>query len=250
MVKPNLPKKSVVATVMALLLAGGAGTGYVLVRDHQADIFEQSIHQLVRVIDGDTIEIENDVTIRLMGIDAPERDECFFAEATAFVESALVEGHVRLRKDITGSDIYDRLLRYVYVPANVPSDSDEFLNYELVRKGFARADVRAPDTQYRDLLNTAEIEARNDGLGGWAECDWLEEYHAERPTVVGDIEPPSAQCVIKGNISEKSYGKNYFIPGCPNYNVIKISPEKGEQYFCSEAEAQSAGFTRSASCRY
>ena len=247
--KSRVPKKSVIATVMALLLAGGAGTGYVLVRDHQADIFEASIHEVVRVIDGDTIELENDVTIRLIGIDAPERDECFFEEATAYMEGVLSDGHVRLRKDVTGSDFYNRLLRYVYVPADDPSADDVFVNYELVRGGFARTAIIAPDTQYRDLLNTAQIEARNEARGGWAMCDWLEEYEASRPTVAGDIPPPNEQCVIKGNISEKSFGKNYFVPGCPNYNVIKISPEKGEQYFCSEEEAQSAGFTRSASCR-
>jgi len=249
MKQPRVPKKSVVATVMALLLAGGGGVGYVLVRDHQADIFENSMHEVVRVIDGDTIELENDVRIRLLGLDAPESNDCFYEEAKAYLEGALSEGVIKIRKDVTGSDRYNRLLRYVYVPADSPSDSDVFINYELLRQGFARSLSIAPDTQYRDLFSTAESQARNAKRGGWAMCEWLAEYHAERPTVAVDTPPPNEQCVIKGNISEKSYGKNYFVPGCPNYNVIKISPEKGEQYFCTEEEAVAAGFTRSASCR-
>lgn len=249
MMKPRVPKKSIIATVMALLLAGGAGTGYVLVRDNAVDIFEHSLHEVVRVVDGDTIVLANDVRVRLLGIDAPERDECLFEESSVYLDALVAETPIRLRKDISGSDIYGRLLRYVFLPADDPSESDVFINYELVRQGFARTQSISPDTQYRDLLASAEKAARDEELGGWLLCDWLDEYASARPTAATDSPPPSPDCVIKGNISEKSFGKNYFVPGCPNYNVIKISPEKGEQYFCTEEEALAAGFTRSASCR-
>jgi micrococcal nuclease len=243
------PKKSIIATVMALLLAGGAGTGYVLVRDNAADIFEHSLHEVVRVVDGDTVVLANEVRVRLLGINAPERDECLFEESSAYLHALVADTPVRLRKDISGSDQYERLLRYLFVPSETATASDVFVNYELVRQGFARTQSVSPDTQYRDLLASAEKEAREEELGGWLLCNWLDEYTSARPTAATDSLPPSPECVIKGNISEKSFGKNYFVPGCPNYNVIKISPEKGEQYFCTEEEALAAGFTRSASCR-
>jgi len=249
MKKPRVPRKSIVATVMALLLAGGAGTGYVLVRDNEADIFEHSVHQVTRVIDGDTLVIENGVTVRLLGIDAPEPGTCFAEEATQYLRALVGKETIRLRKDISGADQFDRLLRYVLVPANSPRESDVFVNYELVRNGFARTLSVPPDTQYRDLLARAEMSAREANIGGWGYCDWLDGYQSARPVRAGNIPPPNDTCLIKGNISEKSFGKNYFVPGCPNYNVIKISPEKGEQYFCSEVEALAAGFRRSASCQ-
>lgn len=245
------PKKSVLATVMALLLAGGVGGtyGYKIIRDNQADVFENSVHEVTAVVDGDTIDIERDIRIRLLGIDTPERGDCFYEEAKAYTTALLEGGTIRLEKDITGADQYGRLLRYVYVPADDPASDDVFVNDALVRAGFARPLPVAPDNRYSNLLSSAAASAREEGLGGWGACpNWLTEYEATHTRAATDSEPTDSDCIIKGNISEKSFGKNYFEPGCPNYNSIKISPEKGESYFCSRAEAEAAGFTRSASC--
>jgi endonuclease YncB( thermonuclease family) len=93
---------------------------------------------VTRVIDGDTIDVNiNGVVqrVRYIGIDTPEytsTKEYYGAEATAKNRS-LVEGRtVTLVKDVSETDRYDRLLRYVLV-GNV------FVNYELVRLGFATA---------------------------------------------------------------------------------------------------------------
>ena len=74
----------------------------------------------------------------------------------------LIEGkEVRLERDLSDTDKYGRLLRYVYV-------DDTLVNAELVRLGLAEARAYPPDTRYQDLLAQLEREARRDGRGMWA----------------------------------------------------------------------------------
>lgn len=238
-------RTKVLATLFSLLLAGGSVGGYILVRDNNADLFENSVHQVLHVVDGDTIDIERDVRIRLLGIDAPGRGECFYNESKAYLEE-LIEGEtIRIEKDISGSDRYDRLLRYVYLVADNPKDDDMFVQDALVRAGYANILPVAPDNRYRDLLSSAREEARKEERGMWSACDIIIEEDSLREQASTPSDP---SCTIKGNISEKGYGKSYFLEGCPNYNRVKIDTKKGEAYFCTEEEAENAGFTRSESC--
>ena len=125
---------------------------------------------VTRVIDGDTIEVDIDGTIykvRYIGIDAPELDDeqaelCALAQEATRYNRQLVEGKtVRLEKDISETDKYERLLRYVYV-------DDIFVNAELVRQGLAWAEVYEPDIKYQDYLEELETEAKLAGRGLWA----------------------------------------------------------------------------------
>ena len=54
-------------------------------------------------------------------------------------------------------------------------------------------------------------------------------------------------CKIKGNVSFNSREKIYHVPGQQDYNVTRISPDYGERWFCSEAEARSAGWRKAGS---
>ena len=54
---------------------------------------------------------------------------------------------------------------------------------------------------------------------------------------------------IKGNISGTGE-KIYHFPGCPNYGSCKIDLAKGERWFSTEAEAQTAGWRKAANCPY
>jgi len=238
--------KSILGLIIAVILSGGAVGGYKVVRDNNADLFENSVHNVVGVVDGDTIDIENDVRIRLLGIDAPERGTCYFNESKIFLEDLLMDKDIRIEKDISGVDRFDRLLRYVYIPSDDPKDDDVFVNEKLLREGFALTLDVAPDNRYRDLLSSAQDEAKKNGRGLWGLCEVEDnETDALRES---DTLPFNEECTIKGNISEKGYGKNYFLEFCPNYNRIKIDTRKGEQYFCTESEAEEAGFVRSESC--
>ncbi|MFC1957820.1 thermonuclease family protein [Chloroflexota bacterium] len=74
----------------------------------------------------------------------------------------LVEGkEVRLERDVSETDKYGRLLRYVWVDGTL-------VNAELVRQGLAEAKAYPPDTKYQDYLEQMETEAREAGRGIWA----------------------------------------------------------------------------------
>lgn len=120
--------------------------------------------KVTRVIDGDTIAIEGDYRVRYIGIDTPEvypEVEAYSIEARE-ANRQLVEGkEVRLERDVSEADKYDRWLRYVYV-------DDIFVNAELVRQGLAEARAYPPDTKYQEYLEELEAEAREAGRGIWA----------------------------------------------------------------------------------
>ncbi len=124
---------------------------------------------VLRVIDGDTIEVDINRTtfkVRYIGIDTPELDDKR-AEVSALAQEAtrynrqLVEGKsVRLEKDVSETDKYGRLLRYVYF-------GELFVNAELVRSGYAQVATYPPDVKYQDLFLQLEREAKIAGRGLW-----------------------------------------------------------------------------------
>lgn len=70
---------------------------------------------VTHVVDGDTVDLDNGETVRLVGIDTPERGECGYDEARAALVD-LVEGkRITLGASDEDRDRYDRLLRYVDV---------------------------------------------------------------------------------------------------------------------------------------
>jgi len=113
-----------------------------------------------------------------------------------------------------------------------------------VRQGLAIDIGIAPDNRYRDLLSSAGEEAKRERRGIWENCDRDEALSLREE----DSLPQDPSCNIKGNISEKGYGKTYLIPGCDNYNSVKIDTRKGEQFFCTEEEAVTAGFRKATNC--
>ena len=123
--------------------------------------------KVTRAIDGDTIELEDGRRVRYIGIDTPETVDpqkpvqCFGKEA--YLENKkLVEGkEIEIEKDISETDQYGRLLRYVWVEGI-------FVNEYLVREGFAHAVTFPPDVRYQELFLEAERKAREEGRGFWS----------------------------------------------------------------------------------
>jgi hypothetical protein len=66
---------------------------------------------------------------------------------------------------------------------------------------------------------------------------------AKRSAATPQPLPEGSDCRIKGNISSKGV-RIYHVPGQENYNATRISPSKGERWFCSEAAARAAGWRR------
>lgn len=117
---------------------------------------DEQVGAVVKVIDGDTIDVaiaDQTYRVRYIGIDAPEAGALCGDTATA-VNAELVGGQtVRLVRDVSQTDRYDRLLRYVYV-------GDVFINAELIRRGVAEAKRYAPDTAQAATLEAVEAQAR------------------------------------------------------------------------------------------
>ena len=119
---------------------------------------------VVDVIDGDTITVDingQSYRLRYIGMDTPERDEAFYQEATAANEALVSGRNVILVKDVSETDRYGRLLRYVYL------QDGTFVNAELVKQGYAVAVTYPPDVKHADLFRELERAARQDERGLW-----------------------------------------------------------------------------------
>lgn len=121
------------------------------------------IVKVTKVIDGDTIEIEDGKRVRYIGIDTPEKENCYFYESTKR-NKELVEGKViKLEKDISQTDKYGRFLRYVYI-------DDLLINEALVKEGFAQVATFPPDIKYKNRFLEAQKIARENKVGFWLNC--------------------------------------------------------------------------------
>jgi micrococcal nuclease len=83
-----------------------------------------------RIIDGDTIEIENKTSVRLLGINSPEKGEFYYEEAKEFLEDLILNKQVELEYVGERKDKYGRTLAYIYF-------NEENINLKLVEEGFA-----------------------------------------------------------------------------------------------------------------
>lgn len=253
--KTNQNLTAVLAGAVALII--GAFSGYVLSEkpttnnqtpNQPAEIqtdCDDTLYKVSKVIDADTITLENGQKVRLIGIDGPEKGECFYNESLKFTQNLLQNKYVKIQKDISSTDNYDRLLRYVILPNENPKADNILINDYLVDQGQALSVSSAPDLRYRDLMATSQQQAIRENKGLWSKCQYEPEYAKYREQ---GAEAPSQDCLIKGNISERGYGKTYLLPGCDNYQKTKVDLRKGEQYFCSEAEAQEAGYRKATNC--
>jgi len=127
-----------------------------------------------KVIDGDTIELESGQTVRLIGIDTPETVDvrrpvgCFGKEASEESKKLMVGKWVILQKDVSETDKYGRLLRYVYL--SLEEGQTLFVNDYLVREGFAKVLTYPPDVKFNEQFRLAEKEAREHERGLWGKC--------------------------------------------------------------------------------
>jgi len=118
---------------------------------------------VTEIVDGDTIRIEGNISVRYLGIDTPEIGEPYYIESKYFNARALQGRKITLQADQTDKDTYGRLLRYVF--------ADDFLvNLEIIRQGFAfvYARNRFPDVKYFESFKSALDEAIKLGKGIWA----------------------------------------------------------------------------------
>jgi len=178
--------------------------------------------QVSRVIDGDTIEVNiggNPYTVRYIGIDTPETvhptigEEPYGKEATA-KNRELVEGKiVKLEKDVSETDKYGRLLRYVYV-------GDVFVNAELVKQGYAQVATYPPDVRYQDLFIQLQREAREAGRGLWG-------FESPTQTTTPITSPPPSQTGT-GDVQIVSIFYDGLVPRVESDEYVEIANLGGE----------------------
>jgi len=142
--------------------------------------------KVVEVVDGDTIRVALDETglihsVRYIGMDTPENTsqvEFFGAEAEAKNLELVYGKTATLIKDVSETDQYGRLLRYVIV-------DNLFINYELVVQGYANTASYPPDIACIPTFQEAEQKASASKLGLWSPPPTLAPLPTQAPAQSG-----------------------------------------------------------------
>lgn len=175
---------------------------------------------VLRVIDGDTIEVDRGngpEKVRYIGVDTPETVapdspvQWMGPEASA-ANKRLVEGReVLLERDVSETDKYDRLLRYVWVEDASAAAGWLLVNLALVSQGYAQVSTYPPDVQYVDLYLEAQRAAEAAGLGLWGPEPTAKPTAKPKPTnchpsyepclpIVGDLDCPDVRAMGKAPV--------------------------------------------------
>lgn len=180
---------------------------------------------VIEVIDGDTYRIANKQVVRLYSIDAPDLELCMGRDAKAKLSSLILGKRVTLQNIRSGG--FNRVMGYAYVDG-------KSVEADMVRSGMAvmiRGTKDVPD------LREANEYARSHQLGVFSsKC-----YQMENTV--------NSKCIVKGNIGESKEDRHYFTPSCPNYSQTVVWTSFGDRWFCSEKEAENAGFVRGTKCK-
>ncbi len=198
-----------------------------------------------RVVDGDTISIEGGKVVRYIGIDTPETVDprkpvqCYAKEASAR-NKELVEGQiVGLEKDVSETDKYNRLLRYIY-------KDNILINELLVREGYARSSSYPPDIKYQDKFRLAEQEARDNKRGLWGDVCNVTPTQTKPPTPT-PVKNPTGNTQGQQNADPGSYVCNCS-KTCPNLSCAEAQYQLNV-CGCSQRDADDDGIACDVQCQ-
>lgn len=142
--------------IIILLLIIISGIGYYNLTGNVALDQEAVTTNVTRVIDGDTIETDLG-TIRLLGINTPEKKQPYYLEAVEFLKTE-IEGEI-VELELHGKDKYSRYLGYIFYNKNL-------INKEIIEEGLATLYYYDKDNHYEELKK-AEESARLNQLNLW-----------------------------------------------------------------------------------
>ena len=209
---------SLLAIVSAILLYF-----YQQIKTYQT---QQNLILVTEVLDGDTLTIAPDQSIRLANIDAPEIERCQGKEAKDFLTNLIQDKRVKIIS--AGRDAYKRTVALIYLP------NGQLVNEIMAQKGMGV--YTSTNTKEREKINQAVEDAREKKMGIFSPlCSQTE-----------NLDNP--KCNIKGNIGKHDRAKYYHLPQCAEYNRTVVELHLGEQWFCTENEAIKAGYAKSKNC--
>ncbi|QQG38652.1 MAG: thermonuclease family protein [Candidatus Woesearchaeota archaeon] len=140
-----------------IVTISGCSTGYVV---YDEPILEGPF-KVVKVIDGDTLDLNDSVRVRLSGINTPEKGECYYKEAKERLKELTLNKTVFVERDIDNKDRFGRELRYVIL-------GGVDINAQLVEEGYARVfDKYKDNTKKYDGFKVLESRPKEIGLGVW-----------------------------------------------------------------------------------
>lgn len=122
--------------------------------------------RVTRVIDGDTIELSDKRKVRYIGINSYESSDkesgakCLAEKSTEANRQLVLNKEIEMEKDISETDKYGRLLRYIWV-------DNIMVNSEIVKNGWAGVYSYPPDIKYNEVFLRMQQEARLNSLGIW-----------------------------------------------------------------------------------
>ena len=212
--------KRVGSYAILFLLAASLGINGFYFFSQQHDTMVIDVH------DGDTFTLGSGDRVRLLGADAPELGKCGADEARKKLSNLVLRKTVRITEE--KRDTYGRRMGLVWIGTTL-------VNEVMLKEGLARPDY-TPNSQ-SERLKIAYREASDNDRG----------IHSSLCKIVSPT-PPSAACAIKGNIDKGTWDHLYHLPTCRHYNQIVLDQDMGEQFFCSEKEAQAAGFHLAPDC--
>jgi micrococcal nuclease len=214
--------------LLALVLAGCAGEVaatpapepvVVVVTATPQDPAADQTATVLRVVDGDTIEVDIDGAVerlRYIGIDTPETNERCAGAATAVNEEVLGDGVVRLVPDEEDRDIYGRLLRYVYV-------GETFVNLELAERGVAVVMRIAPNTRHADEFKEAVGAAEKAGVGCLWDAELLAAEAAARAAATPTPEP--TERIMVTNLHANAAGRDGENLNDEYVTIVNLGPD-------------------------
>ncbi|OGL60261.1 hypothetical protein A2752_03705 [Candidatus Uhrbacteria bacterium RIFCSPHIGHO2_01_FULL_46_23] len=158
---PKVPKNLLTAGIAALTLIVGFFTGSYYTSQKQSGLITQAI--ITRVIDGDNLELDNGQSIRLYGVNCPEKNRPLYQEAVALTTRLALNQPIRIEYQPNyAKDRWGRVLGYVFI-------GDTFLNEQLVRQGYCQVTIYEKRAKliYQDELLNAQEQAKQEKLGRW-----------------------------------------------------------------------------------
>jgi len=185
-------------------------------------------YQVITVIDGDTFITADKSIVRFDTLDAPELEFCGGSEAKEALIKLILGKNVRLDSQVR--DINGRQIASVWM-------GDTWVDRKLLETGWVAYSSSTVDKDH--LLKNLDLANRQKQIGIYS------------PKCTQYQNPLNPKCSIKGNISGewlKRGQKLYHLPGCAQYHTVRVELYRGEQWFCTEKEAQKAGYTKSARC--